>query len=143
MLRKTSRQGTHVFACTRHSYCSPNTPDCSRLLASYIRNSRPIIKYICYTQRPQAYPGCLRDRVTAVNAQIGASDIARCIGKQERDRPHEFLGAPHLSLRNKRCPLLLEIRLVIENRLCSVSKVSATRSCELFPFSHLWRLTGQ
>jgi hypothetical protein len=67
---------------------------------------------------------CLRDSVAAVDAQVCSSDVLRGIGKEECDWTHEVDGLAHLSLRDQRSPLALQIRIVVQNLLGPISQKS-------------------
>ena len=57
------------------------------------------------------------DGVAAVDTKVSPSDIARRIREEKRHRAHEVLWVAHVALGNQRCPLLLEIRVVVEDLL--------------------------
>jgi hypothetical protein len=59
----------------------------------------------------------LGDSVTAINTEVGTSDVGARIGEEEGDGTHEINGLTHLTLGDKGSPLLLELWVVIENLL--------------------------
>lgn len=73
----------------------------------------------------------LRDRVTAVDAQLGAGHVTGGVGEQECDGAHEVLGSAHLALRDEGNPLLGELGVVIEDLLGAV--VALMVSMAAFP----------
>lgn len=59
----------------------------------------------------------LSNSVATVNTQISTGNIVGCVGQQERDWAHQVLGRAHLTLRNQRGPLLLEVWVVVHDAL--------------------------
>lgn len=55
------------------------------------------------------------DGVATIHTEISPGDIARRIRQEKGHRAHEILGIAHLALRDKRRPLALEIRVIIED----------------------------
>lgn len=62
----------------------------------------------------------LRDGVATVDAEVGAGDIVGGIRQQEGHGAHKVLGRAHLALGDERGPLLLEVRVVVEDLLGAV-----------------------
>lgn len=62
----------------------------------------------------------LSKSVSAVDAEVGTGDVRSGIGQQERERAHQVGGVAHLTLGDERGPLLLELRLVVEDLLGAV-----------------------
>jgi hypothetical protein len=47
-------------------------------------------------------------------------DILRSIREEKGDRPHEIFGAPKTALWNQSCPLLPQIRILIQDPFCPI-----------------------
>lgn len=62
----------------------------------------------------------LGDSVAAIDAEVGASDIASCITAKESNGTHKVFGAAHLALWDERDPLLCKLRVVVEDLLGAV-----------------------
>jgi len=64
----------------------------------------------------------LRSCVATVDAQLGASHVARGVGEEEGDGAHEVFGLAHLALRDEGDPLLGELGVLVEDLLCAIGK---------------------
>lgn len=62
----------------------------------------------------------LGDSVTAVNTEVGTSDISSRIRQQESHGSHEVFWTTHLALRNQTGPLLGKLWVVIKNLLGAI-----------------------
>lgn len=62
----------------------------------------------------------LGDSVTAVNTEVGTSDISSRIRQQESHGSHEVFWTTHLALRNQTGPLLGKLWVVIKNLLGTI-----------------------
>lgn len=62
----------------------------------------------------------LSKSVTAVDADVGAGHVCAGIRQQECDGTHKIDGLAHLTLRDKRGPLLLEVWLFVKDLLGTI-----------------------
>ena len=66
----------------------------------------------------------LGDRVATIDAQVGTGDILRGVRQEEGHRAHQVDRLAHLSLRNQGDPLLLQVRVIVQDLLGAVRRVS-------------------
>ena len=78
----------------------------------------------------------LRDGVSAVNTQLGASHVAGGIGEQECDSAHEIFRLAHLTLRDERDPLLGELWVVVEDLLGTMRSIWSVTLAEAMVFTN-------
>lgn len=64
----------------------------------------------------------LGNGVSAINAEIGTSDVFAGIAEQESDGTHEVFGSSHLTLRDEGGPLAVKFGVLLEDLLCTVEK---------------------
>lgn len=74
------------------------------------------------------------DGVAAVDAEVGARDVAGRVREQEGHGAHQVLGLAHGALRDERGPLALQVRVVLEDLFRAVGAVSIHTCLKLFSF---------
>lgn len=77
----------------------------------------PVFSYIARLY-PDAPP--LGHGVTAINTEVGSSNVLRSIGQQEGNGTHQVDWLAHLALGDERGPLSLQVWVVVEDLLGAV-----------------------
>jgi hypothetical protein len=80
-------------------------------------------------RRPKVVSTCVNDLEVETH-----SNIETGIARKESDSTHEVLRSAHLANRDERCPLLLELRVVVQNFLGSklVRSCNAKKTCDIY-----------